>query len=416
MTVVEHAARGLLFRYRDSHTPHEHPSRPLFKARKLLKPKKPRESRKAKKERLASLATQPVPALFQANPYKTNRSLYPPKSYTENIEAFCETARKRRSAIIRNLRITGRHFSHLVTINLYEEHHPAIINRDFRELAKTLKRHGLNGHWTIEVNRSNCLHWHLLFLDFRGTPTHLKTLIAAFLKGMSFPRFRVEVEAVDEERYVLDYCLKVMKPGYWLVKDDSTWIGGRSTSVSDLYARKRILFAKGTGLDKHGTFGSFWAEGWNERKLRKQIQLEAARIEENLKDPRVRRLVEHIHITNSISLTTAKWAFALDPYEPATEALMRSLEAQERPTHPSHKATLAPRSEARKATRKSSNASWLVRAVFRRKTTLNGIAKRVTPPKPIHSVPKLRQEPSENSVFRMPPDLFDPRIPLGSSP
>jgi hypothetical protein len=315
MGIVEAANAGLLDLYIDSHTPRSHLSPPISSSKRSSRPKKPRESRKERKERLALLATQPVPTLFQRNPFKTNTSFYMPHSYTQNIESFCNQARKRRAAIFRNLRMTGRHVSHLVTINLYDPHHPALINPVFGAFAKELGKHNLDGHWTIEINQKNLLHWHLLVLDSPHTPTHLKSLIKRLLDKVKFPRRRVEVERAQNQSQLIDYVLKVLKPGYQTHEKEIDALGCRmfSISVPDLYATKRVLFVKETGLDKHGTFGNFWAKGWSQKKFWEQIKQERKQIEENMKDPKVRELVEHMHKTMGFSLTTAKWAFALNP-------------------------------------------------------------------------------------------------------
>jgi hypothetical protein len=325
MATSETASPRVLILLRESHTPC-----PASVPHRPRRPKKPRESRKDKREHLARLATEPVPLLFQSNPFKANKSLFTPKSYTENVEAFCETARKRRSAIIRNLQMTGRRVSHMITINLCDEHHPAIINQHFRAFTKHIASRGLDGHWTIEINKNNLIHWHLLFLDFNGGADQLKKIVTRSLNEVSFPRFRVHSDRRRRtQRNLVDYCLKVKKPGYKLFEKEKDGLGVNtfSTSVPDIYEDKRVLFKKGTGLDKHGTFGSFWAEGWNEKKFRRQIQSEAIQIEKNLKDPRVRDLVVHMHKTLGVSLKTAKWVFALNPSTTESEALMRSLKA-----------------------------------------------------------------------------------------
>ena len=394
---------ALLILSRESHTLSA-ASTPNRKPR----PKKPRESRKEKKERLARLTTQPVPVLFQHNPFKKNKSLFTPKSYTENVEAFCETARKRRSAIFRNLKMTRRRFSHMVTINLCDEHHPAIINKYFRRFAKHLTSRGLDGHWTIEINKKNLVHWHLLFLDFCGSADQLKSIVTRSLNEASFPRFRVHSDKRRRtQRSLIDYCLKVMKPGCRLIDKSSKSLGAKAFSISvpDIYEDKRVLFQKGTGLDKHGTFGRFWAEGWNEKKFRKQIQSEAIRIEENLKDPRVRALVVHMHKTLGISLKTAKWSFALNPYTPESEAVLRSLNAEGR----SVSSATQHRAIRRPPITRSEEFNWI--KARRRKTPTvcrNGARWSSSASQHSCSVVQLNRSPS--------PSTTGLAIPLGCSP
>ena len=415
-------ARGLLVLYRDSHTPQSHPKR-------SKRTKKPTESRPAKRERLAQLATQPVPTLFQNNPYKTNPSRFPAKSYTDNVGSFCEMARKRRTAIRRNLKMTGRSFSHLVTINLYEEQHPALINPVFNAFAKNLGVRGLDGHWTIEVNKKNLLHWHLLFLDFKGTPSQLKQLVTHYLKDVQFPRFRVEVECrKQKDRNLLDYCLKILKPGYKSFDAEDGDLGNSPVSVPvpDLYQDKRVLFAKKTGFDKHGTFGKFWAPGWNHKKLREVIKQETAAVEKNIKDPRVLRLVEHLHQKLGIPFNTVKWAYALEPYTPEIEAMMAALEeSSEEPVaahKPVQKKTGRGRPRKAKAVRRQAKASDFVRSVFGAKTTRRTRRNRPSRSRTRHSIPRPLFNNSrtfEISIFHsglLSPSPSDIRLPRGHSP
>ena len=408
--------------YRDSHTPPSHPKR-------TKRTKKPRESRPAKRERLAHLATQPVPILFQHNPYKTNPSEFPAKSYTDNIGSFCEMGRKRKTAIIRNLKMTGRSFSHLVTINLYEQQHPELINPVFNAFAKTLGTHGLDGHWTIEVSKKNLLHWHLLFLDFKGNPSQLKQLATCLLKDVQFPRFRVEVESRKQKnRNLLDYCLKVSKPGYKSLDAEDDVRGSTTVSVPvpDLYQDKRVLFVKDTGLDKHGTFGKFWAPGWNHKKLRDLINQETAEVEKNIKDPRVLRLVEHLHQKLGIPFNTVKWAYALDPYTPEVEAMMAALEeSSDEPMaacKPVQKKTGRRHPSRTKSVRRQAKASDLVRSVFGAKTARRSRRNGPSRSRTRHSIPRPlfnNSRNSEISVFRSgllvrsPSDI---RLPRGHSP
>ena len=415
-------ARGLLVLYRDSHTPQSNPKR-------TKRTKNPRESRPAKRERLAQLATQPVPTLFQHNPFKTNPSQFPAKSYTDNIGSFCEMARKRKTAIRRNLKMTGRSFSHLVTINLYEQQHPELINPIFNAFAKNLGTHGLDGHWTIEVNKKNLLHWHLLFLDFKGNPSQLKQLVTRFLKVVQFPRFRVEVECrKHKDRNLLDYCLKVLKPGYKSFDAEDNILGSSTVSqlVPDLYKDKRVLFAKKTGFDKHGTFGKFWAPGWNHKQLRDLIRRETSAVEKNIKDPRVLRLVEHLHQKLGIKFNTVKWAYALDPYTPEIEAMMAALEESSEepaaPHKPIPKKTGRRRPSRTKGVRRQAKASDLVRSVFGAKTARRTRRNRPSRSRTRHSIPRPlfnNSRNSEISIFRsglLSPSPSDIRLPRGHSP
>lgn len=278
--------------------------------------RKPRESRRAKRERIAALDNAPVPQLFQSiSPIRTP-SLYRPKGYTGCLEGFFRSARQRLKTVLRNNRMLGRRFTHFVNINLYSPRHPELINRDFRELVKRLEAAGLIGHWTIEVDRKNIVHWHLLFVNFHGSDKTLKKMVSGCLGEVNtFPRRRVHAQPIWNQRQKVEYCLKVKKAGHGEAFDplDRGKRQRRSSDRSDIYARNRILFRPNTGLDKHGTFGKFWAEGMNEKKLWEVICEETRTVARNYENPRIRRLVDDIHSRLGIPLARVKWAYCLNP-------------------------------------------------------------------------------------------------------
>ena len=89
---------------------------------------------------------------------------------------------------------------------------------------------------------------------------------------------------------------------------------GRISEPShDIYARDRILFKPKTRLNKHGTFGDFWARGWNEKKLWSLICEETATVERNYAVPWIKSLVHSIHERLGIPLCRVKWAYCLNP-------------------------------------------------------------------------------------------------------
>lgn len=298
------AGPGVLVFSRDSHTP----QRP---------PKKPRESRAKRRERLARLEHEPVPQLFQEKPKKTTPSLYRPKGYTGCLEGYFRSTKERRATVIRNNRMLGRRFTHAVGINLYDPRHPALVNRDFGALTRILGRKGLIGHWTVEIDRTNVLHWHLLVVDFQGSTKALKRLLKACVAEVeTFPRSRVYADKVRNQRHALDYVLKAKKPGYG---DAFNPLDGtaprRSPFRHDIYATKRVLFRPNTGLDKHGCFGNFWAEGFNERKLWALIREETATVARNYEIPAIRDFVDSLSARLGIPHARVKWAYCLNPPE-----------------------------------------------------------------------------------------------------
>jgi hypothetical protein len=336
--------RGILVGDWGSHTP-PLPIRPS-------RTPKPRESRGARRERLAKLESAPVPQLFQSCPPMRTPSLYRPKGYTGCLEGFFRSARQRRSTIIRNNKFLGRRFTHLSNINLCAPRHPALINRDFRAFLKELEKSGVTGHWTIEIDRQNIVHWHLLFVDFRGDERVLKGLVSKCLSAVkTFPDRRVHTAKLRNQRQKVDYVLKVRKEGHGKAFNplDHNARPRRNTACWDIYARERVLFRPNTGLDKHGTFGDFWAEGWNEKKWWNLVCEETAEVARNYKNPKIRAFVDDLHARLGIPLSRVKWAFCLNP--PWHLILGRSAGGSTR--------------RGRRATRCSSG---LVRLLFLRKT------------------------------------------------
>lgn len=210
-------AAGVLPIHRELHTP-PIPSHFLF--RRKQRPRKPRESRKSKRDRLARLETMPVPQLFLSSPPTASPSLFRPKGYTGCRVGYWRSSRQRLKTILRNSRILGRRFTHLCNINLLAPRHPELINRDFKEFLKKLSKEGVSGHWTIEIDRSNIVHWHLLFQNYGGDEDSLKATVTRCLKSVStFPRFRVYADRIRNQRRKLEYVLKVKKTGYGEVFD-----------------------------------------------------------------------------------------------------------------------------------------------------------------------------------------------------
>jgi hypothetical protein len=220
----------------------------------------------------------------------------------------------------------------------------------------------------------------------------------------------------------------VLKPGYKSFDAEDGDLGNSPAPVPvpDLYKDKRVLFAKKTGSDKHGTFGKFWAPGWSHKKFREVINQETAAVEKNIKDPRVLRLVEHLHRKLGIKFNDVKWAYALDPYTPEIEAMMAALEESSEepaaPYKPIPKKTGRRRPSRTKTVRRQAKASGLVPSVFGAKTTRRSRTNRPSRSRTRHSIPKPlfnNSRNSEISIFHprlLLPSPSDIRLPRGHSP
>lgn len=276
--------------------------------------KKKRPSRPDKRERIKRLENTPeVPQLFQNNPAEAAIG-FPASGWTRTVEGYLKSARQRKKAVIRNNRMTGQRFTRLCNINLLEPRHPALINRDFSIFVKHLEAYGLVGHWTIQINRRNVVHWHILFVGCHLKPESLKRLVKSCLDAVpTFPRNRVYTNRVRSQGQILDYVLQVEKKGYGVAVENQKTRMVKWTLRKDIYKNDRILFVSKTGLHKNGTIGRFWAEGFNEKKVWSLICNETATVEKNYLHPKVSAYVHWLSKYLGIPLSWARWNIALNP-------------------------------------------------------------------------------------------------------
>jgi len=251
--------------------------------------------------------------LFQSNPDKKAFG-YLPSGWTRSVEGAWRSADRRLKTIRRNNRRLGRLLTHLCNINLDASRHPALINRDFKAFLKSLEKRQVSGHWTIQITRNNIVHWHLLFQNYRGNKKSLKRLVHRCLNEVaSFPSRRVYTDDIKNQRQTLEYVLQVKKSGHGTPFNPLDKTASRSRVQQDIYARDRVLFKSGTGLAKNGTFGDFWAKGWNEKKWWNHIREETAEVARNYKHPQIRKFVDDLHARLGIPLALVKWAYCLNP-------------------------------------------------------------------------------------------------------
>jgi hypothetical protein len=130
----------------------------------------------------------------------------------------------------------------------------------------------------------------------------------------TFPSHRVFADKIRNQRQMLEYVLQVRKEGYGDSFDslDKT-ARSRSPVRHDIYERDRVLFKPNTGLAKNGTFGDFWAAGFNEKKMWSRICDETATVARNYENPIIRSHVHEIHKKFGIPLSRVKWALCLSP-------------------------------------------------------------------------------------------------------
>jgi hypothetical protein len=261
------------------------------------------------------------PELSQATPIPRLRSCYPDKGYTTSVYGYIRSAKQRVECIEWNNTQTGRRFEWEVTINLLTPFTPKELREQINRLTKRLAKEGLDGHWAREVSKgSNLCHYHFLILDqFPTTSRRLKQLLIRVGKEAAFPKSRIFVRRIEDEREAwrtLRYSLKAKVAG---LRKDGTW-------SRDKWAGKRVLFSKGLGLRKVGTFGAtFWLKGWKgdprkswsePRIARHLLAMKKAKIDATLQDPDLARLVMHIHRHLGVPLDLARWKVGMHPDSP----------------------------------------------------------------------------------------------------
>lgn len=261
------------------------------------------------------------PELFQASPIPRLRSCYPDKGYTTSMFGYIRSAKQRVECIEWNNTQTGRRFEWEVTLSLLSPYTPKELRDQINRLTKRLSKEGIDGHWAREVSKeSNLCHYHCLILDKPSmTKERLRKLLARAGNETGFPCRRIYVSKIKNEWEawrVLRYSLKAKVAGRR--KD--------GTRSKDKWAGKRVLFRKGLGLRKVGTFGArFWLKGWKgdpqkswseHRIARHLLATKKAKIDAALQDPQLARLVMHMHQHLAVPLDLARWNVGMNPDSP----------------------------------------------------------------------------------------------------
>lgn len=216
------------------------------------------------------------PQLYQEKPQQFRRSMFPQKGWTGTVTGYLHEASDLTYCILENAKLMGRAYSAFVTVNIEEELSVSQHRAIWKTTCRKLREAGVVALWVREVTRKNLLHYHLLV----KSKTAFTTITSALEAGISV-RFHHKPEPVKSQRNYAYYITKAKI---------SEVVEGKL--CPDLYAKKRLLFAAGCGLDKHGTIGKFW-ERPRAVLLKPRIE-KNKRISAGMKVDGVRDLVEYI--------------------------------------------------------------------------------------------------------------------------
>ena len=92
------------------------------------------------------------------------------------------------------------------------------------------------------------------------------------------------MEEIENEWYYAHYMTKAKVAGF---------VKGRR--ITDLYAKKRLLFKANLGFKKYGVIGDFWEPGKTKKGLWDEIKTREKRIADGLEDYDVKRAAKYVH-------------------------------------------------------------------------------------------------------------------------
>ena len=172
--------------------------------------------------------------------YQSNPNYASPKgrqsSFTDSILAYHKIAHRISERLIANSYLVKYRFYSVVKVktDLGASQHKKLWSKT----VKNLRRHGINGFYSREIEKNNRVHYNLIILTAFDNAEQAKAIIRQSLPQGWQSLIHVWVEPVGSSITVSRY---IMKAG-WQWED------------------KRVLFKPNCKLEKHGTIGTFWAK------------------------------------------------------------------------------------------------------------------------------------------------------------
>ena len=390
-----------------------------------------------------------MPPICQTSPFTLNvtpgyQNGWRDDAETDSIPGYLCYGRQWFSVLTEANKETNRHFQWLVNINITSPLTIEDLKKKKAQLLKNLGRTanaGLSVFWRLQINAEDrdLVHFHFVVLDgFTDDHSKLDKVFRDAAKPLGSGKFRLFIEPVRRRHSYLAYVLKIRpkdrrkivlwskglprfsKAGVirypwppqwiqlppisakykggvarrfrshrsWKARDDTYWMSLRITD-------KRFLSYLGTRTGK------------SDYEVR-QLVLQNLDFWEDQCDTWLSQQGPDHRLRERLDRADREWRRVSQHSEPSVPPHGPS---QRRPSVAVTATFKAVKGGSKR--RKATRSTWLVKGVFSGQSKLRKSPRR---PRPVHSVPKLRQEPSEISVFRAPLVFFDPRIPLGSSP
>lgn len=224
--------------------------------------------------------------IWQDNPVYRRPSQYKPKGWTDSIEGYIHEARKLTTLILRNRKLAGEPYTWFGTIVVEAVLPPKDVAALWTRAARSMREAGIVALWVREPSKQNKVHYHLL-LRSRHTEAKLRDIVKAAMPqkqvGQKRAGWHMNLKPVtDDEWWLAHYITKAKIAGR---------LNGRP--VSDLYAKKRLLFVSGLPFNKVGEIGAFWVKP--KTKMWDDVKATEKKIAEGLEMPNVGRLAEYVH-------------------------------------------------------------------------------------------------------------------------
>ncbi|MCZ2342467.1 MAG: hypothetical protein LC104_11840 [Bacteroidales bacterium] len=201
------------------------------------------------------------------------------------MASYINEARKLKTLILRNRRLTGEPYTWHVTINFETVQTPAEIKVGWEKVCRNLRDHGIVALWVREPTKSGKVHYHLI-LRTTITKKALEKVVKAAMPtrqpGQKRAGWHKSIKPVTDDWQLAHYVTKAKIASY---------VKGRR--VDDWYAGKRLLFVTGLPFNKVGVIGDFWAKP--KAKMWDDVKAVEKRIGDGLDQPNVRRLAAHVH-------------------------------------------------------------------------------------------------------------------------
>ena len=264
-------------------------------------------------------SSKPTQRIYQKKPPFSKPSQFKPKGWTDSIEGYIREAKKFRTQLFLNRKLTNDGYTFHVVINFDKLLTPQELRDIWSKATLTMKRRGVVAVWVMEPTRSGKFHFHLLLRN-KTTKKQLEQAIKDAMPQKQPDQkrsgWRKKIVAVkDGEEWELEnYIVKAKQEGY--VKGQ--W-------SQDRYTHKRLLFVPKLGLKKVGKIGEFWAKP--REVLWQGVIDREQRIGEGLQNPGVRKLAKYIcHMLNGeVSLEEVLRSYGYSADEPWVQAWIAEL-------------------------------------------------------------------------------------------